>query len=459
MRNGTMRTVRMFAALTTGLAFCRFAHAETPPAAPTPSVETSVLAVSYGSGLISKAELQATELASGASGSAKFSVKQGSVQVSLSVKDLPASTSFGPEYLTYVAWAVSAEGRPRNLGEIVVNKGKGKLNTTSQIQLFGVAVTAEPYFAVGVPSELVVLRNQFAGKDAEKAAPTEVKFQTFAKSTYSGEGLQAPDPKEKLPLELYQARNAVRIAQAIGAETYADEGYTRATQALEQAEQFAKDKKQAKMAPSKAREAAQSAEAARLLATSKIELARRAAEKADADAKLAEAQASASEEARRRAEAEETAQGLRAKLLQQFSVILDTRDTARGLIVNLGDVLFDVNKSTLRPPAREKLAKLSGILLAHPGLTLEIEGHTDATGSDEYNQKLSEQRANSVRDFLVGENLSADAITAQGLGKTKPVASNDTAEGRQKNRRVEIVVSGDIIGTEVQKEKEATSKP
>jgi outer membrane protein OmpA-like peptidoglycan-associated protein len=140
---------------------------------------------------------------------------------------------------------------------------------------------------------------------------------------------------------------------------------------------------------------------------------------------------------------------LRAKLLQQFNVIFATRDTARGLIVSLSDVLFDTGKSTLRPEAREKLAKISGIVLAYPDLRLAIEGNTDSVGSDAMNQQLSEQRAGSVRDYLANQNIPAASMTSQGFGKTQPVASNDTAAGRQQNRRVELVVSGEVIGTTI----------
>jgi len=140
---------------------------------------------------------------------------------------------------------------------------------------------------------------------------------------------------------------------------------------------------------------------------------------------------------------------LRAKLLAQFNLIFATRDTARGLIVNLSDVLFDTGKSTLRPEAREKLAKISGIVLAYPDLRLAIEGNTDSVGTDAMNQQLSEDRAGSVRDYLAKENIPTASMTSTGFGKTQPVASNDTAEGRQQNRRVELVVSGEVIGTVV----------
>ncbi len=130
-------------------------------------------------------------------------------------------------------------------------------------------------------------------------------------------------------------------------------------------------------------------------------------------------------------------------------MILETRDTARGLIVNMSDVLFDSGRYTLRTGAREKLAKVSGILLAHPGLRTEVEGYTDDVGGDDYNQKLSVERAATVRDYLVQQGVGMGAVSAVGFGMTRPVASNDTPTGRQQNRRVELVVSGEIIGQEI----------
>jgi outer membrane protein OmpA-like peptidoglycan-associated protein len=137
---------------------------------------------------------------------------------------------------------------------------------------------------------------------------------------------------------------------------------------------------------------------------------------------------------------------MRERLRQQLSAVLETQETARGLIVNISDVLFDFNKYTLKPGSRETLAKVSGILLAYPGLKIQLEGHTDSIGSDEYNQKLSEDRANAVREYLVGQGVPGTTVTAAGFGKGSPVASNDNAAGRQRNRRVEMVVSGEPIG-------------
>jgi outer membrane protein OmpA-like peptidoglycan-associated protein len=157
----------------------------------------------------------------------------------------------------------------------------------------------------------------------------------------------------------------------------------------------------------------------------------------------------AQEADRLRAQAEQSQQALRKQLLAQFNLILETRDTARGLIVNMSDVLFDFNKYTLRPAAREKLAKISGIILSHPGLRMEVDGYTDSIGTDQYNMKLSEERAEAVRSYLTQQGLSADNVSAKGFGKENPVADNKTAAGRQANRRVEMVVSGDIIGTPI----------
>ena len=167
---------------------------------------------------------------------------------------------------------------------------------------------------------------------------------------------------------------------------------------------------------------------------------------AQMEADRARMAADAANRARLQAENEKTE--LRENLQRQLNLILETRDTARGLIVNMSDVLFDTAKYSLKPGAREKLAKISGIVLAYPGLRLNVEGHTDSVGSEEYNQGLSEHRAGAVRDFLVEQGISRDSVTANGFGESSPVATNDTAAGRQQNRRVELVVSGEIIGAE-----------
>src|SRR5260221_105471 len=195
----------------------------------------------------------------------------------------------------------------------------------------------------------------------------------------------------------------------------------------------------------------QEAEQARAAAQQQQQVAQAAAEQAARDRaaavtqqRAAEAETEKARQAAAQAEAEKAQ--LRAQLLSQLNSILQTRDSARGLIVDMSHVLFDTGSYTLKPGAREKLAKISGIVLAHPGLNLQIEGHTDSVGSDDFNQQLSERRAHSVRDFLAEQGVARSSITARGFGKTQPVAGNDTAEGRQRNRRVELVVNGDAIG-------------
>jgi outer membrane protein OmpA-like peptidoglycan-associated protein len=171
--------------------------------------------------------------------------------------------------------------------------------------------------------------------------------------------------------------------------------------------------------------------------------------KRDNETQLAASQAGLDSAARQTAQLQAEKAELRTQLLSQFNAVLQTRDTARGLIVNMSDVLFDTAKSSLRPLAREKLAKVAGIVSGHPGLRLDVEGHTDSVGGDDYNQQLSEQRGEAVRDYLTEQGMAAASVTSRGFGKSQPVASNDTADGRQQNRRVELVISGEVIGTEI----------
>jgi outer membrane protein OmpA-like peptidoglycan-associated protein len=239
---------------------------------------------------------------------------------------------------------------------------------------------------------------------------------------------------------------AKAAAEAAEARRKADEEAQR--QAELAAAREAKIKAEAELAAVKAKmeaeaQAAQAKADADALAQAKADAEVLAAKtKAEADAREAQALAEA-EQARKAAEA------LRAQLLEQFNRILDTRDTQRGLVINMADVLFDTGKFALRPIAREKLARLGGIVLAHAGLKLDIEGHTDSTGSDELNQKLSDQRADSVRKYLIEQGLPETSLIAVGFGKSMPVADNSTAAGRQQNRRVEIIVSGELIGTKI----------
>ena len=526
-------------------------------------------------------DFRGTELLPKARGEAKVESKQGYIEIEVEFDDLQPANKQGSEYLTYVMWAITPEGRTSNLGEVLLNGTKSKLNVTTELQVFGLLVTAEPYYAVTMPSDLIVMENVVRADTRGKIEEIDAKYELLKRGQY--QRLSNPlalKLDQKLPLELYEARNAVQIARSMGADRFATETFQKAEASLAQAEAYQSRKAGKKPVTMTARVAVQTAEDARAIAVTRQEenalamerqqsaerefraesgraaaqseanrvtrdaeaarikaledSARLTREKdAQAVAALAEADrvkrendtrtaaaaidadrlkmenearaiaarneadrlkmendarataarneadrlrlendskiAAANAEAERLTRANEVQRAanqadldnlakqkaqleaekteLRAQLLKQFNAVLQTRDTARGLIVNMSDVLFDNGKYSLRPQAREKLAKVAGIVSGHPGLTLAVEGHTDSVGGDEYNQRLSEQRGGAVRDYLTGQGMSTSSVTSKGLGETQPVASNDTAKGRQENRRVELVISGEVIGT------------
>jgi len=459
------------------------------------SVSSNIDAINYHARKATKIDFIGTALLPRAVGEARVDSQGGSVGIAAEFKGLEPPSQIAPGYLVYVLWALSPEGRANNLGQLVVKDGKSQIRVTTKLQNFAMMVTAEPYFAVVSPSEQVVLANK--ARSDTKGAVTEINTQLLQRGHYEDAGLVAAPSKSKISLDLLQARNAVQVARWQQANKYAPESFSKAEQALAQAEDYEK-RKQGNAISTAARNAVQAAEDARALSLRRQQEEKLADErKAAADAQAAEqqrtadAQAATAKEAQARAEAqaataqeaaaraqaqaeaqqqaqareaaeqqaqqqrdaaaqaEREKQELRAKLLEQFNRVLPTTDTQRGLVVNMGDVLFDTGKSDLRPPAREALAKLSGIVLNYPSLQLTIEGHTDSTGTDEFNQTLSEKRADGVRDYLVGQGLSADKIAAKGMGKLMPVADNATAAGRQRNRRVEIIVAGEVIGTQI----------
>ena len=481
-----------------------------------------------------KVDFKGTALMPQAVGEAKVSGEQGYMNVEAKFDKFAAASSFGSEYLTYVLWAVTPEGRATNLGEIQINGNDSEIKVTTELQAFGLIVTAEPYFAVTQPSDVVVMENVVRAGTEGSVEVIQAKYELLRRGSYlmnqDAAKLKLKPLEPGAPLDLAQARNAVELARLAGAERFAEETFNKAAGLLATAE-TAREKKQrgnAVMMP--ARQAAQTAEDARLIglqrqedsyvaeekaralgreqkalelaqaeaarsrqaeldaqaartardlaerqaqtdasaraaaelnartATAGQAAAERAAADADAARSVAEAARAQAVTAQQAAETQvRQAQGaaaqseqdktvLREQLRTQLNVILDTRETARGLIVNLSDVLFDTASSTLKPGAREKLARVSGILVSHDGLRLAVEGHTDSVGTDAYNQGLSERRAESVRAYLVDQKFAADSVGATGFGEGQPVSTNDTASGRQQNRRVELVVSGDIIG-------------
>jgi outer membrane protein OmpA-like peptidoglycan-associated protein len=511
---------------------------------------------------------QGTALMPAGRGEAKVESKQGVIKIDAEMQQLGPATQFGAEYLTYVMWAVTPEGRATNVGEILLNGGKSKLNGTTELQAFGLFVTAEPYFAVTQPSDVVVMENFVRTDTTGTIEQVDAKFELLQRGQYvlnvKPSDIPARQLNPKVPLELYEARNAVQIARWTGAGHYAADTFLKAEQGLENAEGYLKGKAGRKPIGTVAREAVQMAEDARIITVKKIDEeqlmaerqagadresraengravaqsetervtreaagerisaraeadrlkrdneaktlaaqteadrlkrendaqtlaaqaeadrlkrandakmvaaetesdrlkqeadARMAASHAEADrlrqendAQRAAAQADLDRVGREKNQLETEKADLRAQLLLQFNTILQTRDTARGLIVNMSDVLFDTAKFSLRPEAREKLAKVAGIVSGHPGLRLDVEGHTDSVGGDDYNQELSEQRGGAVREYLIGQGMTQGSVSSRGFGRTQPVASNETASGRQQNRRVELVISGEIIGKEI----------
>jgi len=406
---------------------------------------------------------------------------------------------------------------------VVLDNAKSEMHATTGLQAFGLIITAEPYFAVTQPSDLVVAENVVRHDTKGREEAIDVKYELLPKGLYAAQVEPIKDVvygiDSKAPLDLFEARNAIRIARDSKADQYAASSFAKAEADLKQAEDYYRRKQGRTPIGTVAREAVQTAEEARVMSLKRQEEERVAKEKEATAAREAQARAEADAESRRReqAEAERTAAEqakaeaerakqeadlaaqkaaqekqeaqaaqaaalaqqqalqaenektraqaeeaelgrqkaesekaeMRARLLKQLNAILVTRDTARGLIATMPDVLFETNRYALRPAARESLAKFAGILLAYPDLRLEVDGHTDSVGADAYNQQLSEKRADSVRDYLVQQGIPIASVTVQGFGKTQPVASNATAAGRQQNRRVELVVSGEVIGTKI----------
>ena len=527
-------------------------------------VSRSIKAINYhhrkGSTVVG---LEGTNLAPRAKGEAKVDSRTGATQVEIYIDRMQPAGSIADEFLTYVAWAITPEGRPQNLGELMLDGDNAKLKAATELQSFGILVTAEPYYAVTQPSDAVVLEGVIKPGTTGTITPIEAKYELMPRGMYISR-LPATDRvrwsvegKREIPLDLLEARQAIAVARSVNADKYAADTMKKATTDMYNAESYLKSKGDFKKIQSLARNVTQLSEDARLISVKRQEEEYLEAQRKEAADRLAAAQTAAEQEARRRelAEAErkiaderaenarlraereerermraeqeraEIAQAraaadaaraqaeaglreaeakkaealaaaklaaeqteaarreqaaaeaarkaaldeqarlrgeadaatararsaeeerarMREQLRIQLNTVLQTRESARGLIVNMPDVLFEFGKFALRPEAREKLAKVSGIVLAYPGLKLEVEGHTDSVGSDAFNQTLSEKRADSVRTYLTGQGLKSESITARGYGESKPVADNNSATGRQANRRVEIVVSGDAI--------------
>jgi len=448
------------------------------------------VAVRYPQGKETSISMIGTGRAPNLMGKAEIKRTEGRTRVKLKMEGLTTPQSFGSIYTTYILWAIAPEGQADNLAEVPFLKGDVDIDVTTSLQTFSLIITAEPYGTVKLPGPAIVAENVLRKGTEGAIVSSRIEYRGDPGTFYEAEAMP---PDYDTPLLVLGARRAVEIAKRAGASRYAESELRQAEihlAALE--EMWPRDRNQEKRFGGMARDIMREAENARELALQRsdqaqldaerqaasrdihradrrAEAARQEAEsykqqmaKAEQEVETAKQRVSqAQDEADRakaneelaRAQAEESRlqaqqatqekEAMQQHLYDQISVILETRREARGLVVSLSDVLFDTGRATLKPGAREKLSKLVGILLAYPGAYhMEINGYTDSVGSDDLNQRLSEQRATSVQSYLMAQGITDDRVVAvKGYGETMPVATNATPEGRQMNRRVEIVIS------------------
>ena len=490
--------------MATGAAWCQADYPDPQPIYRVTVVSRTLPAVNYehrsGPTMI---DFQGTVLLPRAKGEATVESKRGRVVIDAKFEHLEAPTRFGREYLTYVLWAITPEGRPKNLGELLVGpNNKAKTEVTSDLQSLGLMVTAEPYYAVTTPSDVVVLENLVRPDTIGRIEPVVAKYELLPRGQYTltlnPSSLQTVGPEqEKLSydryeavLELYQAQNAIQIARSVDADRYAADSLSKADSLLAEAQDMQARRQDTHMIVSRAREASQMAEDARTIAIKRGHEERvsaereerreesRARHRAEEEARQAEIQASneraAAEAATAEAERERarvyqaetrpappvpieaqpvpviapqptgSQRQARAELLERLRNVLTAQDTPRALVVTLPDSYFETAR--LRRPASERLSLVAPMLYRHSDLTVSVEGFTDDRGSDSEQREISEHRAQEVRATLVGNGLAGISVQAAGFGGTRPIVSNASAGGREQNRRVEVIISGPSIG-------------
>lgn len=464
------------------------------------TVEVPVFRFTWSEGTI-KLAMKGTDLARNASGEVRVRSRTNFNELDLRVKGLPTPQSLGPEFLTYVVWAISPAGIGSNLGELALERGEGRLRAQTDLQSFGLIVTAEPYFATSMPSDSAVLQNAPSPDEKRTPAQSPVAGRFMPRGQYRV-GAEAGEVKPfsfepGVPLDVYQARNALQIAKRTRMDQFVNTAYGQAEDLLKRADElyFGGD---ARASTAAAREAVQvvgdgvriSLERQEALrndllqraaddrvrratstaedASRRMEEALRMQQSAQEAARAAELQRQKAEdemrlavEERRRAQQEaiqarEVAQKLvqeqhqlRDLLIQRLNQVLETEDTDRGLVVKLSDILFDPGRFTLKPETRVLLARIAGILSWAPGIQVQVEGHTDNTGDATRNQALSEQRAAAVANFLVEQGMPASNLSSVGYGESRPLEPNSTRTGRERNRRVDLVLSGEMIGASI----------
>src|SRR6266540_4707813 len=481
------RSGLMIACVILTLTFGEVAFAQTGGEKDLPYTKRTTLAVRYAENKKTSVNLTGTSLAPRVLGKVDVEYKKNDARIKLKVENLDSPQTFGPCYTTFVVWAVTPEGQAENLMELPSGYA-AEIQTQSSAQTFGVIISAEPHSAVKMPSKKVVAETALPKKSDYGVQTTQAEYRADKGNFYETQEDSILKADYTTPRLVLGARRSIDIARRAGAKEFAREEFRQAEEKLITLEQIwpynlkietkfsglardvmrlsqvardlaveresqarIEDERQERIrrleeARAQAEAAKAEAERVKLEAErmrAEAELSKARAEVAKADAEKAERARAETERARQAAEsAKRERDTALQRLYVSLSEILDTKRETRGFIVNLGDVLFDTGRATLKPTAREKLSKLAGILLAYPGqLTLEIEGHTDSVGSDELNNKLSLNRAQSVGDYLTTAGVKSERVKAvRGFGKSKPVATNGTAAGRQMNRRVEIVI-------------------
>jgi outer membrane protein OmpA-like peptidoglycan-associated protein len=428
---------------------------------------TATEIIRFDEGSRATVQLTGFAAATSAAGTVKVTNQAGESKLSVTINGLPSPQAFGEYFTCYVLWSFLPEGPTANrLLSIPLTKAKD-LAVTIPSQRWGLVVTAEPYPVVTEPSSKYAMVMSMAGSKRGISSKTILPLTGKPNPFYVPASVSTLNHGHP-PLPVLGARVAVEVARRAEAETYAESKYVLAVHKLDELETvWMKSPKREKTWAPIAAETNRLAHEARLTALAVAERERLAAEEVAKQQAIAESQAHAeqarleaanarmgeeaakrdAEQAKRDAEqAQRDAEAAKARLQTSLSAIMNTRRDARGLVVNLSDVLFDFGEDTLRPDAREGLAKIAGLLLAYPlPAQLTIEGHTDSVGSDEYNLDLSQRRANAVRDYLVESGISVSMIVSTvGVGKAHPIASNDTKEGQSRNRRVEIIIDDDL---------------
>jgi flagellar motor protein MotB len=439
-------------------------------------------------------DFRGTVLLPEAKGEATVESKRGRTEIDAKLEKLVPPARFGRGYLTYTLWAITPEGAARNLGEIVPSSSdKAHLHVTTDLQAFGLIVTAEPYSATRLPSDVVVMENEIRPETVGKIQEIHAKYELMPRGHYTWESSDKTEPERsdapkvsmsqyEALLQLYEAQSATDAARAAKAEQYAPQTFQKAMHLLEHARQLQASKGSTKLVVQDAREAAQTAEDARMIAerrhqedelataNDEVNKARRAQAKAQAEAQEAKtelarfqgqgalpgSQTGSIEPGAPAAPVVSAQDGApparpqpqtdsrkteRGRLLEQLNGVVATRDTPRGLVATLAD--SDFNGSDLCGQAMDRVSRIAMIAGSRSGLRIDIEGYTDNASS----QPTAQKRAETVRRILERQGFPANRTSAQGLGDSRPVASNSGAAGRVLNRRVEIVISGDSIGT------------